>query len=456
MGQMRKAAALLLALLMMAGCEGPAPSSPPSAPVTQGGGELSGPGAETLEDTYYDYTAYAFPIQGNDAPARYRWNGDGTLTFQEQNRLHTLFPENKLLETVTIPAEHLTADTCYQFIWGDKYLLAVTADFSRPGVVYFTDDGGVHLANVTLFDRQGQLVRQYHAGPIYDNDSVPQEFLPPVPEGTKLVDCCGLYDGEEPLAYWLDDETAIFNGRSHIVLYDFANDTGRVLDDMSELKEKYGKFFVYYGAHWDQCGVMDGSFYYLARREEEKGYTLWRADKNGAEELFGGKEYWHLFVGQDALVLVDSVDPMAGDSASRVYIATPGENQPKEVCQGNLAIPFQENGCYLTFQNTFGRDDTVLYAYRRDTGELFQHDLGQVVQVNDLWVAEVEGSLRYYYTTFVNGTETDWVYDTATDATTQLPDGSVGGILSVSPDGSRILRRHPNGSRRLQVSPWPS
>ena len=97
-----------------------------------------------------------------------------------------------------------------------------------------------------------------------------------------------------------------------------------------------------------------------------------------------------------------------------------------------------------------------MYAYHRDTGELFQHDLERIVQVNDLWVAEIEGSLRYYYTTFVEGTETDWVYDTASDTTTQLPDGSVSGILSVRPDGGRILRQHPDGSRRLQVACWPS
>jgi len=57
---MKKAAALLLALMMLAGCGGPASSSPASAPVPQGGGELSGPGPEALEDTYYDYTTYAF------------------------------------------------------------------------------------------------------------------------------------------------------------------------------------------------------------------------------------------------------------------------------------------------------------------------------------------------------------------------------------------------------------
>ncbi len=443
---MRKAAALLLALLMLAGCGGPAPSSPASAPVTQGGGELSGPGPEALEDTYYDYTTYAFAseTEGEYDPARYRWDRDGTLTFQEQNRLHTLSPENELLETVTIPKEHLAADTCYQFIWGDKYLLAVTAESYRPGVAYFTEDGGVHLAGVTLFDHQGQLVRQY------DTIWVSREDGFTIDE-TRSTGYCTLYDSE-----WLDGETAIFNCHSHIILYDFAADTGRVLDDMSDVKEKYGKFFTYYGADINECGVMDGSFYYLARREEEKGHTLWRADKNGVEELFDGRVYWHLFVGQDALLLADSVDMMANGSDERVHIVTPGEDQPKEIWRGSLSMPFMESGWYLTFQNTYGSLDTVLYACHRDTGELFQHDLERIVQVNDLWVAEIEGSLRYYYTTFVEGTETDWVYDTASDTTTQLPDGSVGGILSVRPDGGRILRQHPDGSRRLQVACWPS
>jgi len=120
----------------------------------------------------------------------------------------------------------------------------------------------------------------------------------------------------------------------------------------------------------------------LARREEEKGHTLWRADKNGVEELFDGRVYWHLFVGQDALLLADSVDMMANGSDERVHIVTPGEDQPKEIWRGSLSMPFMESGWYLTFQNTYGSLDTVLYACHRDTGELFQHDLERIVQVN--------------------------------------------------------------------------
>ncbi len=440
---MRKAAALLLALMMLAGCGGPASSSPASAPVTQGGGELSGPGPEALEDTYYDYTTYAFAseTEGEYDPARYRWDRDGTLTFQEQNRLHTLSPENELLETVTIPEEHLAADTCYQFIWGDKYLLAVAADPSRLGVAYFTEDGGVQLSGVTLFDHQGQVVRQY--------DTV---------DKTRTTGYRILYDGGVPQVHWLDGETAIFNCRSHIILYDFAADTGRVLDDMSALEEEHGKFFVYYGASIDHCGVMDGSFYYMPRRTEEEsihGGTIWRADKNGAVELFDGRKFTHLLVKNGVLIAIEHPS-LYGNDPDIVYTIDPGMLELREVWRGSAPIHFMESGWYLTFQSTHGWENDVLYAYHRDTGELFQHDLERIVQVNDLWVAEIEGSLRYYYTTFVEGTETDWVYDTASDTTTQLPDGSVGGILSVRPDGGRILRQHPDGSRRLQVACWPS
>jgi len=329
---------------------------------------------------------------------------------------------------VTIPEEHLAADTCYQFIWGDKYLLAVAADSSRLGVAYFTEDGGVQLSGVTLFDHQGQVVRQY--------DTV---------DKTRTTGYRILYDGGVPQVHWLDGETAIFNCHSHIILYDFAADTGQVLDDMSDVKEKYGKFFTYYGADINECGVMDGSFYYMTRRTEEEsihGGTIWRADKNGAVELFDGKAFWHLLVCSDALMLVEHIDPANVEGADRLYHVASKDGSPREVWQGRLSITFKENGRYLAFRNIFGQEgeDTTLYAYHRDTGELSNHSLGQVVQVDDLWLRQVDGSLRYYYTTFADGATADWVYDTASDTTTQLPEGTVGSIFSVSPDGDRVLR----------------
>lgn len=444
----KKAAALLLAALMLTACGGPVP--PVSSTVKQGGGELgsssrqeaSGAPAGETENGFYRSRGMLTPEQ-RDIPAGYGWNPDGTFTFQNENTINTLSPENQLLETVTIPVEQLTKGSGYQFSWSDTYILAVAADYGAGGMVYFTDDGGVHLANVTLFDRKGQLVRQYPAGKIYDDES--GGYLLPAPEGTAVTDGCSLYTGGEFTVYWLDSTTAVINGHSHVVLYDFAADTGRVLDDMSDLKEKHGKFFVYYGVDQRQCGVMDGSFYYLAHRDEEKSNTegtVWRADKNGAVELFDGKAFWHLLVCSDALMLVEHIDPANVEGADRLYHVASKDGSPREVWQGRLSITFKENGRYLAFRNIFGQEgeDTTLYAYHRDTGELSNHSLGQVVQVDDLWLRQVDGSLRYYYTTFVDGATADWVYDTASDTTTQLPEGTVGSIFSVSPDGDRVLR----------------
>lgn len=442
----KKAAALLLAALMLTACGGPVP--PASSTVKQGGGELgsssrqeaSGAPAGETENGFYRSRGMLTPEQ-RDIPAGYGWNPDGTFTFQNENTINTLSPENQLLETVTIPVEQLTKGSGYQFSWSDTYILAVAADYGAGGMVYFTDDGGVHLANVTLFDRKGQLVRQYPAGKIYDDES--GGYLLPAPEGTAVTDGCSLYTGGESPVYWLDSTTAVINGHSHVVFYDFAADTGRVLDDMSDLKEKHGKFFVYYGVYASQCGVAGGSFYYTTRRTEEEGIhggTVWRADKNGAVELFDGKKVSHLFVGSNGLVMSCEMEPDDPESGRKIYYAAPGENSLRGVDMGNVSVFFRECGKYLAFMHTFGKEDTVLYAYRFDTGELSNHSLGQVVQVDDLWLRQVDGSLRYYYTTFVDGATADWVYDTASDTTTQLPEGTVGSIFSVSPDGDRVLR----------------
>ena len=194
-----------------------------------------------------------------------------------------------MLETITLPEEALPGSE-YSLDRSDEYILALSnpASMNEPsGVVYYTDSGTVYLANLTLVDRQGNPVRQYPRSQVYAYDENDQKIcLLPCPEGEEVAEVYGL-GGAMPI-YWLDGHTAIFDCHSFIIFYDFAADSGQVLDDMNEIAAQFGRFSTYCGSQMG--GVVDGTYYYLTRRETDpiSGYTLWAADADGARELLDG------------------------------------------------------------------------------------------------------------------------------------------------------------------------
>ncbi len=383
----------------------------------------------------------------------YRWNQDGTLTFQNKNALHTLSAENQLLETVTLPAEHLPQDTDYSLTWSDSRILSLSAGWREDdlfSVVYFTDDGGVHLANVTLFDRQGALIRQYPQSQVYGySEAGEHEIYLPAPEGKTVIGYANL--GADSPVYWLDGETAVFNCHSRVVLYDFSADEGKILDDMSDFVDGHGKFGVYYGVDFSQCGVIDSCFYYLAHRDEQKANasgTVWRADKNGAVQLLEGKEFYHLFVGNRALIAVSHTDQ---EGIDQVYCAAQNR-QLEKIWEGNPSISFTDSG-RISFTNQFGQENTVLYSYDDKTGELTGHELGAILQIDRLFTRMQSGSLCWYYTVFQHGVTTDYVHNTSTGQTEELPEGALGMILSLSPDGNSFLE-YDADAHALRVCQW--
>lgn len=401
------------------------------------GSSVSSSEEHTAIDNFYP-AAMAIPdseIISEDS--LYQWNQDGTLTFQNKNALHTLSAENKLLETVTLPEEALPQDIGYSLVWNNNLILALNTGWAEEtpfSVVYFTDDGGVHLANLTLFNRQGELIRQYPQTQVYGYNEAGEyvDYLP-VSENTAVIGSSRLDDGR-PI-YWLDEETAIFNCHSRVVLYNFSTDTGKILDDMSDLVGKHGKFGVYYGADSMQCGVIDGSFYYLAHRDEEKANrvgTIWKADKNGAVQLFDGMEFYHLFVGNKTLTVVSHTD---SEDIEQVYCADTETLGLKEVLRGKPSISFVDNG-RISFCNQYGQENSTLFSYDYETGELFTHELSDILQINLFFTQQIDDSLLWYYTVWKNGEAADYVYDSRTGETKELPEGCLGKFLSISPNES--------------------
>ena len=307
------------------------------------------------------------------------WNEDGTLTFQHENTLNTISVENELLKTVILPKEYLPEDGGYDLFWNDKYILAVDrqqeSSWEHYGVACFDKDGTAHLANVALFDIEGNLIKEYNKGATgrYDENGE-YEMVLPDSRTYKYPDHTYLADGQR--TYWISEDEVVFECHLWIIYYNFSKDEGRVLDNMSEFGDKYGKFCVYYGADSNQCGVLDGSFYYLAHKNDEKGNgfgTVWKANGNGAEELFGGTDFWHFFVGKEILIAVEGIDESYYENGSIVYAIDPETLELKEIFRGDAAPPFCNDG-QIRFRG-FSDEPTVLYSYDYKTGE-FSEDVG--------------------------------------------------------------------------------
>lgn len=444
--------AFLLAVLLAvtaAGCSAQEPEDSAGLPESSAETAVRSEAFYPAEAGYTDFDGS--PVQGWSG-----WNADGTFTFQNHNTLTTLSRENQVLEAITLPEEALPGSE-YSLDRSDDYILAL----SNPGkmnesygAVYYTDSGTVCLANLTLFDRQGNPVRQYPRGQVYAYDENDQKIcLLPCPEGETVTDT---YELSVNTLHWLDGHTAILDCHAWIFLYDFGADSGRILDDMSEIVKHYGKFGVYYGSQMG--GVVDGTYYYLTRRESDpiSGYTLWAADADGARELLDGQRFWHLFAAKDGLVLVDDTDPADPESDSRVWYLPTGSTQPTLIWGGDLSLPFTEADQIAFINWNWSLDSSVLYSYDPVTGTLSSRDLGEYIQIDGLFTLVRDGSLRYYYSQFKDGERTSWVYDTATDTTTPLTRFDGGLYVSwLSPDGQYWAEQDPStDDPRLRVSRW--
>lgn len=337
-------------------------------------------GTEKPEEIFYPsagaYMEYGFEYIRGKA----EWNGDNTLTFQHENTIKTISTENEILKTVELPKEYLPEDGGYDLSWNEKYILAidkqVESSWDQYGVVCFDDDGKVVLANVALFDLEGNLVKEYNKGAFGRyNENGKYEICFPDEKIFEYNRCCYLADGNR--TYWLDEDKVIFECHLFVGYYDFSKDEGKMLDDMSKYGELYGKFDVYYGVQSPQCGVLDGDFYYLSANVEQNGKTkntIWKANENGTEELFGGKGFWHFFVGREVLIAVEEIDGNYSENGSIVYAIDPKNLEPKEIYRGNVSVPFGDDG-KIRFRNYYNDDPQILYSYDYKTGELGE-DIG--------------------------------------------------------------------------------
>lgn len=322
------------------------------------------------------------------------------------------------------------------------------------GAVYYTDSGTVCLANLTLFDRQGNLVRQYPRSQVYGYDENDQKIcLLPCPEGEEVAEVYGL-GGAMPI-YWLDGHTAIFDCHSFIIFYDFAADSGQVLDDMNEIAAQFGRFSTYCGSQMAVLWTVPITISPSGGPIPSPGIPSGRGMPMAPGNCWTGAVL-HLFAAKDGLVLVDDIDPADPESDSRVWYLPTGSTQPTLVWSGDFSLYITEADQIAFISWAWSLDSSVLYSYDPVTGTLSSRDLGECIQINSLFTLVRDGSLRYYYSQYKDGERTSWVYDTAADTTTPLTRFDGGLYVSwLSPDGRYWAEQDPStDDPRLRVSRW--
>lgn len=285
--------------------EPPAAASLTDPPVSDGGTQ------EPPEAADHAYMARGVSADSGSSFGRFGWQRDGTLWVQDLNTIHIIGLDNSLVKTVTLDDTKLPP--YYNLTWSGGMILAARAA-SRGhefGAVYQAG-GKISLCNVSVWDMDGNLIKEYPAFPLGADEA---DWTPAAPDGTKLDWWHGIYEGME--IYWLDSHTLAINGHSRVIIYDLDSDTGRVVDDMSGLVDKYGKFGVYYGVDYNFCYVHDGTLYYLSHRNEEKSNTagtVWKVGKDEARAsvMFEGKEFTHLYMDDGVMALTQAVEDPYG------------------------------------------------------------------------------------------------------------------------------------------------
>ncbi len=355
------------------------------------------------------------------------WNSDGTMSFQNRNTLVTLSPENEIIKTVTLSKEPNSISDC-NFYVTENYIFACHRDpnFKYDGVVYYTYGGEVHFANMTLYDREGNFIREYPAAPIQDDDG---NYTLPVSKGDYVMFHNRIVDGG--LFHWLTDTEAYIHLTFRIALYNFETDEYTTVWTKKMAKD----FCPAPNFELETCfGPVDGKIYFSLYEEYGKNdyiQTVWSLDENGFERLFEGG-------------IIDLNEKMAIIYRSDgLYCYTYNGKEPVKILDFpeityaySRSIYFDGNRVDFQMNN-----DTVFYSYFADTGELLSHDLGATVGAVLYGAKEENGVLKYYFNSpeVENNIARDclWFYDSETGYSKRLitNDAPGFGYMSyISPD----------------------
>ena len=420
--------AVLLGLVLLCGCAAPAPSI--GAPASGGT-----PAAQPAErnTSFFPVTAAYSDYKDEPLTGAFQWEQDGSIVVQDKNRLLHLSPENELLETVTLDPSLLPAEG-YRLFWNDERILALRwdEDSSSQYAMQDTGDGVLSPINLTLFDRQGNLVRQYPSVEIEDGVIAQQSDF---------------YSCKE--VFWLDADRAVFFHHFFVIVYDFSAQSGSLIENMLPFTEPNGRLPTSYGMDDYNMQVFDGKFYYLASHTKKWKNQLFCIAEDGAQLLLDGVECFHLERFGALMIAATRTE----DGHQQVYLFRPNE-EPEQIWQGTY-FTWNSSGAPGFLENN-AEQGTCLYLYDSSSGRLISHPLGEAAQINSHCVLRCGGELCLYYLLWNHGAESEWVWNAERDTLLPLESGTLAKIRSVSPTGERYLEQDPDDRCRMRVSLPPA
>ncbi len=453
---MKKLIAFILAGILMLGFTG-CKTEEPDIEESESSGvqsessepEIDYTGIRT-DDGYY-FTEMALPGYGGEhLQGAFKWNGDGSFTFQNKNVLHTVSDENELIKSVTLPADAFfpTEDgECSKLSFSGERILVMGSE-AQTGCAYFTDDGKMYLANMKLFDKNGNLIKEYPESDVYKYDETGNYIITlPAPEGKTVKNYYGPYTNS---VSWISESVAVFNCHLWMGVYDFAADEGYMFHDMTEFQEKHGKFSVYYGADNYQFGMHDGKYYYAAHLNEETSNgagSLWVFDGKEHKNLLDGVQYNRFSFHENFMLLTNWKDVDGNTAETEVYFMRYDEKEPTliKTFDGHIDFALGSGNIVGICKPGYFHENstTVLYSYNVETGEEFEIELGHGTQIELLSAFEVDGKPRFIYTLWEDQVHIYYSHDYGFEPIVlDIEDARGYGIYgnNVSPNGEVILQ----------------
>ncbi len=427
---------LLITAVLISGCEKaseepPIESSSESSSLSESIEALESSDISKEESVPLTQNESFYPakcIRGEDSldyanRAPFKWNADGSFTFQNENTLVTLSEYNEVINTVTLPLEYLPAEK-YSLSWSDKYIVAFSAaeqDAQLNFTSFFeTEDGKVHLTNATVFDSKGNPVTRYRLTEVYGQSG---NYTLPTYKNDGLTFVSSALSANN--ITWLNDTSFIVNCNSNIIIFDVEAERGRMLFDEKE------EIFASYFDNEEHEGVTGGYYYTLGNSQNGRS-SVFMFDEKGYKLPNGEKEANILEVGDGFVMAADTAE----DYSEIISWAKAGETNFEVIAEDARGWP-QTFGKYIWWQTMYkyGPMENAFYVFNTETGETSCYKSGYSgYQLLHKVVPSSEGFKFYYEENDPDGTSGFWVYDSVTETKTELDYNLMSKVLYIYDD----------------------
>ncbi len=354
----------------------------------------------------------------------FKWNEDGSLTFQNKNSLVTLSEYNEVIKTVTLPEEYLPGER-YILVWNDRYIVAFSTDDAygdggNIATLYKTTKGGVYLVNSTVFDAKGNVLERFRITDIFAEG----EWQDPPLDGGDFVEYMS-YSIAPYMINWLNETQLIFNFDTRVVLFDLEYNSGKILLDP---EKEFDSYNLLNDGH---DGCVDGYYYCLGYKNDGRS-CVFMFDEKGFVMPFKDTEANQLQCGDGFIIAVDT----DSDYNEIISYSKAGSLESRLIADNARVAP-QAFGKYIWWQTSYGYgpNENAFYVYNTESGEQTVYKTGCEGYQLLHKVTENKGKFKYFYEEHdAENNRSFWVYDEASGQKTELDYESANNCLYIYED----------------------